>query len=651
MHKLIIDMVKELSTESSSTYIINSARQHDIKVRLLSVLTQKKKKIPILVGPKGVGKKTLMWEIAKAAYFGDIPKLIVKRNFYLLNLELFYNLVNNLDILDVFERFLSANILIIINMGVILECDYYYGQIDILQFLTSQFCCIVFMNTANDKIFDNISFLSENGIVINIEPPNYKETEEILRQITRKYLQYYGDVKVSEEAIKKTIKLSEKYIGGYPFPEKALHLLNNTAAFTYLHLKNQDDLQRRIMVTDLDEYEAFANREKHRDFFFQKLLKLVSHTNINAFYTQMNFLQKTILERELAHSNVVERKLKVEGYSNSKKFRYIKLTIYNNERILKACLDFNSLIYSWMLLTKIWLTRLLPIILATLFQTEWLIHKVETAKFRIRPRPRSSVATLLELFNAVEFLTVISMEKDSSNNTNNKAGSKLVIRVRLRNSTLLKSTLLKKISRRAAPRLICNKEKFLPQLSREVAGLLNPKVRPVINFYELAEKCYGSVSNRYNLFRCNGYFFSATPIRKWLNKVICLKLKQFVLRQIIREVSLVLNNSRVVSASNIAEIVSELAKIPLTIFTKGSESLLKLEDILHKRVIGQNEAVNVVAKAIRRARTGLKNPNRPIAVFFFAGTTGVGKTELAKALAEQYFGTKEAILRFDMSEY
>lgn len=107
-----------------------------------------------------------------------------------------------------------------------------------------------------------------------------------------------------------------------------------------------------------------------------------------------------------------------------------------------------------------------------------------------------------------------------------------------------------------------------------------------------------------------------------------------------------------VKSTDIGEIISELTKIPLTLFTKkDSERLLILEKTLHNRVIGQNEAVEVVAKAVRRARAGLNSPNRPIAVFFFAGTTGVGKTELAKALAEQYFGTKESILRFDMSEY
>ena len=81
------------------------------------------------------------------------------------------------------------------------------------------------------------------------------------------------------------------------------------------------------------------------------------------------------------------------------------------------------------------------------------------------------------------------------------------------------------------------------------------------------------------------------------------------------------------------------------------QRLLKMEDILHERIVGQNEAVSAVARAIRRGRVGLKDPKRPIGSFIFLGPTGVGKTELCKALAEAMFGDENAIIRLDMSEY
>ena len=108
----------------------------------------------------------------------------------------------------------------------------------------------------------------------------------------------------------------------------------------------------------------------------------------------------------------------------------------------------------------------------------------------------------------------------------------------------------------------------------------------------------------------------------------------------------------VVSENEIAAVVSMWTKIPVQkLEEKESERLLKLESILHKRVIGQEEAVSAVSRAMRRGRVGLKDPNRPIGSFLFLGPTGVGKTELSKALAEVMFGSENALIRVDMSEY
>lgn len=107
-----------------------------------------------------------------------------------------------------------------------------------------------------------------------------------------------------------------------------------------------------------------------------------------------------------------------------------------------------------------------------------------------------------------------------------------------------------------------------------------------------------------------------------------------------------------VTEEDVADVVSVWTKIPVSKITQTeSQRLLKLEEILHKHVVGQNEAVETVAKAIRRGRVGLKDPKRPIGSFLFLGPTGVGKTELSKALAEAMFGNENAIIRVDMSEY
>ena len=107
-----------------------------------------------------------------------------------------------------------------------------------------------------------------------------------------------------------------------------------------------------------------------------------------------------------------------------------------------------------------------------------------------------------------------------------------------------------------------------------------------------------------------------------------------------------------IGEAEIADVVSMWTKIPVRkLAEKESERLLKLESILHKRVIGQEEAISAVARAMRRGRVGLADPNKPIGSFLFLGPTGVGKTELSKALAEAMFGTENALIRVDMSEY
>src|SRR5690606_15924486 len=105
-------------------------------------------------------------------------------------------------------------------------------------------------------------------------------------------------------------------------------------------------------------------------------------------------------------------------------------------------------------------------------------------------------------------------------------------------------------------------------------------------------------------------------------------------------------------AEDIAEVVSMWTGIPvMRIAGEESERLMHMEEALHERIVGQDEAILAISKAVRRARAGLKDPRRPIGSFMFLGPTGVGKTELTKALAEFLFGSEDALIQLDMSEF
>ena len=108
----------------------------------------------------------------------------------------------------------------------------------------------------------------------------------------------------------------------------------------------------------------------------------------------------------------------------------------------------------------------------------------------------------------------------------------------------------------------------------------------------------------------------------------------------------------VVGETNIEEVVSMWTGIPVTrLATAESERLIKMEEVMHESVIGQDEAIQIVSKAVRRARSGIKNPRRPTGAFIFLGPTGVGKTHLVKKLAEFLFGNEDSLIRLDMSEF
>ncbi|MBO7672724.1 ATP-dependent Clp protease ATP-binding subunit [bacterium] len=194
-------------------------------------------------------------------------------------------------------------------------------------------------------------------------------------------------------------------------------------------------------------------------------------------------------------------------------------------------------------------------------------------------------------------------------------------------------------------------DKFLPDKAIDVIDEASSKVRLKVSTLspegkELEKELKNLIKEKEDAIR-NQEFEKASQLRD----------EEADMKEQIREMSQQYKNEHsankpTVMEEDVAQVIALMTGVPVTKLTEGeTERLLHLEETLHARVIGQNEAVVAISKAIRRARVGLKSPNRPIGSFIFSGPTGVGKTELAKALAEAIFGSEDNMIRVDMSEF
>ena len=181
----------------------------------------------------------------------------------------------------------------------------------------------------------------------------------------------------------------------------------------------------------------------------------------------------------------------------------------------------------------------------------------------------------------------------------------------------------------------------------EASSRISIKATLKPDILEKTEKEIKALQAQKERFILDGNFEEAIKIKKKIDRKV--KKSELIFKQYEEEKA---NKDNIVTEEEVAEVISLWTKIPLSkLAVSESEKLMKLEQTLHERVVGQEEAVTALAKAVRRGRVGIKDPKRPIGSFLFLGPTGVGKTELSKALAETMFGSEEFLIRIDMSEY
>ncbi len=194
-------------------------------------------------------------------------------------------------------------------------------------------------------------------------------------------------------------------------------------------------------------------------------------------------------------------------------------------------------------------------------------------------------------------------------------------------------------------------DRFLPDKAIDLIDEASSKIRlksytPPAHIRELENRLKEICSQKHQAIEKQNFEKAATlrDKEKEVTSLLRVKTQQWK--------DLAETEIKTITGEHIADVVSVWSGVPVSQLTEEeSQKLLKLEDFLHKRIVGQEEAVEAVSKAVRRGRSALKNPKRPIGSFLFLGPTGVGKTELTKALAESLFGSEQQIIRIDMSEY
>lgn len=194
-------------------------------------------------------------------------------------------------------------------------------------------------------------------------------------------------------------------------------------------------------------------------------------------------------------------------------------------------------------------------------------------------------------------------------------------------------------------------DRFLPDKAIDLIDEASSKIRlksytPPAHIRELENRLKEICSQKHQAIEKQNFEKAATLRDKEKETTSLLRVKTQQWKDLAK------TEIKTITGENVADIVSAWTGVPVSQLTEEeSQKLLRLEDFLHKRIVGQEEAVKAVSKAVRRGRSAFKNPKRPIGSFLFLGPTGVGKTELTKALAESLFGSEQQIIRIDMSEY
>lgn len=625
---------------------------------MMEILVRRQKNNPVLVGEPGVGKSAIIELFATKIVKNLVPTILQNRRILSLDLsKILAGAKYRGQFESRFKRILDEvlsepNIILFIDeIHTITGAGSVEGSLDAANILKpilsrSGFQCVGATTIKEYQQIEKDPALNRRFQPIKVEEPSIREAISMLYGL-RAGLEAYHNVYITPSAIESAVELSKRYIYERFLPDKAIDLIDRAAAKEVIDATtiSAGSLVSAIINAGLVNLgklrlEAFRRGDIPTEFVLQEIEnayrnflvrwiesphkiyekpKTILSPISSVLFDKIQSIILTKIDDLLFDSNIstVVNKKYYKTKNLSRKKNKTILNLFSKKSKQKS---FFINFYRFSLLTFDAFDNYIQ----PLVQNEFIDKNITAF---------SSFGIVYYLKNLINFKSKIFSK--FLNNSHNKFvifNSSLKKDIEICNKRIISLSALEKTRLNIFKKFI---SEFRPLIKK---GLIQSLKKSAHLSFD-----HNEISTLYTLL---GYFSSN------IGQTFLYKLNDPQLIKFARQKHNFSITKRVVNEEKIKTLLSHITGVPMqSLSQKESRKLANLEKILHKRVIGQKEAVKAIAKAIRRSRVGIQNPNRPIASFFFCGPTGVGKTEVTKALTQTMFGSEKNMIRFDMSEF